>query len=150
MRRPGRAVIRGALGVALIAGVFVAVVPRIASYGAVAHQLALVSVPWLAGLAAAALSDVLTTALPWRAVLPKLSWIGALGFTQASTALTLVLPGGAPLGMALSFGLLRRLRVSAGEAGFAVALTGIWSQAMIFLYPLVGAVLVFGTGRLSG
>jgi uncharacterized membrane protein YbhN (UPF0104 family) len=52
--------------------------------------------------------------------------------------------------MALSFGLLRRLRVSAGEAGFAVALTGIWSQGMIFLYPLVGALLVFSTGQLSG
>lgn len=150
MRRPSRAVLRGALGVALIAGVFAAVVPRIASYGTVAHRLGTVSAPWLAGLAAASLLDVLTTALPWRAVLPRLSWLGALGFTQASTAMTLVLPGGAPLGMALSFGLLRRLRVSAGEAGFAVALTGVWSQGMIFLYPLVGALLVFSTGQLSG
>jgi uncharacterized membrane protein YbhN (UPF0104 family) len=150
MRRSSPAVLRGALGVALIAGVFVAVVPRIASYGTVAHRLGTVSAPWLAGLAAAALLDVLTTALPWRAVLPQLSWLGALGFTQASTAMTIVLPGGAPLGMALSFGLLRRLRVTAGEAGFAVALTGIWSQGMIFLYPLVGALLVFSTGRLSG
>ncbi len=149
MRRPSRAVVRSALGVALIAGVFAAVVPRIASYGTVAHRLGTVSAPWLAGLAAAALADVLTTALPWRAVLPQLSWLGALGFTQASTAMTIVLPGGAPLGMALSFGFLRRLRVTAGEAGFAVALTGIWSQGLIFLYPLVGAVLVFGTGRLS-
>jgi putative heme transporter len=51
--------------------------------------------------------------------------------------------------MALSFGLLRRLRVTAGAAGFAVALTGIWSQVMIFLYPLAGAVLVLGSGDLS-
>ena len=55
MRRPGRAVLRGAVGVALIAGVFAAVVPRIASYGSVAHRLSTVSAPWLAGLAAAAL-----------------------------------------------------------------------------------------------
>lgn len=149
MGRRGRAVLRSALGVALVAGVFAAVVPRIASYGNIAHRLATVSAPWLAALGAGVLLDVLTTALPWKAVLPNLSWIGALGFTQASTAMTLVLPGGAPLGMALSFGLLRRLRVSAGEAGFAVALTGIWSQGMIFLYPLVGAVLVFATGQLS-
>ena len=150
MRRPSRAVLRSALGVAFIAGVFAAVVPRIASYGTVAHRLGTVSAPWLAGLAAAALADVVTTALPWRAVLPQLSWLGALGFTQASTAMTIVFPGGAPLGMALSFGLLRRLRVTAGQAGFAVALTGIWSQGMIFLYPLVGAVLVFASGHLSG
>jgi uncharacterized membrane protein YbhN (UPF0104 family) len=150
MRRPRRAVLRSALGVALIVGVFAAVVPRIASYGSVAHHLATVSAPWAAALAAGALLDILTTALPWRVLLPQLSWPGALGFTQASTALTTVLPGGAPLGMALSFGLLRRLRVTAGAAGFAVALAGIWSQVMIFLYPLLGAALVLGSGDLSG
>ncbi|HJU37242.1 MAG TPA: hypothetical protein VJ716_07490, partial [Gaiellaceae bacterium] len=149
MRRSRRAVLRSALGIAVVAAVYVEVVPRIASYGSVAKHLATVSAPWAAALAATAALDVLTTAFPWRALLPQLSWLGALGFTQASTALTLVLPGGAPLGMALSFGLLRRLRVTAGAAGFAVALTGIWSQVMIFLYPLAGAVLVLGSGNLS-
>jgi len=150
MRRSGRAVLRSAFGVALIAAVFTEIVPRIASYGSVAHRLATVSAPWAVGLAAAAVLDVLSTALPWRALLPQLSWLGALGFTQASTAITTVVPGGAPLGMALSFAFLRRLRVDRGHAAFAVALTGIWSQAMILVYPLVGAALVFGTGRLSG
>ena len=150
MRRSRRAVLRSVLGIGLAAAVFAEVVPRIASYGSVGHQLANVSLPWAAALAVAALLDVLTTALPWRTLLPQLSWLGALGFTQASTALTLVLPGGAPLGMAISYGLLRRLRVTAGAAGFAVALTGIWSQVMILLYPLVGAALVFSSGDLSG
>jgi uncharacterized membrane protein YbhN (UPF0104 family) len=149
MRRR-RAVLRSALGIALVVGVFAAILPRIASYGSVAHHLATVSAPWAAGLAAAAVLDVLTAALPWRVLLPQLPWTAALGFTQASTALTLVLPGGAPLGMAFSFAFLRRLQVRAGAAGFAVALTGIWSQVMIFLYPLVGAVLVLGSGDLSG
>lgn len=149
MRRSRRAVLRSALGIATIAAVYTEVVPRIASYGSIAKQLGTVSAWWGAGLAAAVALDVITTALPWRALLPQLTWLGAIGFTQASTALTLVLPGGAPLGMALSFGLLRRMRVSAGGAGFAVALTGIWSQVMILLYPLVGAVLVLGSGNLS-
>jgi len=149
MRRSRRAVLRSVLGIGLAAIVFAEIVPRIASYGSVAKQLANVSWPWAVALAVAAALDVLTTALPWRALLPQLSWLGALGFTQASTALTIVLPGGAPLGMAISFGFLRRLRISAGEAGFAVALTGIWSQVMILLYPLVGALLVFGSGNLS-
>ena len=149
MRRPRRALLRSALGVALAVLVFVEVVPRIASYGSVAHRLGKISTGWAVALATAALLDVLTAALPWRALLPQLSFFGALGFTQASTALTLVLPGGAPLGMAISFGFLRRLRVSRGQAAFAVALTGIWSQATIFVYPLVGALLVFATGDLS-
>jgi putative heme transporter len=150
MRRSRRAVLRSVLGIGLAVAVFVEVVPRIASYGSVASQLRTVSAPWGVALAAAAALDILTAALPWQALLPQLSWLGALGFTQASTALTTVFPGGAPLGMALSFGLLRRLRVTAGAAGFAVALTGIWSQVMILLYPLAGAALVFSSGRLTG
>src|ERR1700756_5527454 len=122
-------------------------VPRIASYGSVAHQLATVSVACIAALAAGALLDIVTAALPWQAVLPQLRFLPALAFTQASTALTTVLPGGAPLGMALSFAFLRRLRIDAGAAGLAVALTGIWSQVMILVYPLVGAVLVLATGQ---
>jgi putative heme transporter len=147
---PWKRVIRIVAGVALAAVVYLVVFPRIASYGAVGHRLATISAPWIAGLAAASLLDVVTTAPPWRVLLPQLSWLGALGFTQASTALTAVLPGGAPLGMAVSFGLLKRLRVGSGPAGFAVALTGIWSQGLILVYPLAGAVLVLGSGRLSG
>jgi putative heme transporter len=149
MRSRRRAVLRFALGIALAAVVFAEILPRIASYGSVAHRLATVSAAWAVALAAATLLDILTTALPWQAVLPQLSFVGALAFTQASTALTTLLPGGAPLGMALSFAFLRRLRVDRGAAGFAVAVTGIWSQVMILVYPLVGAILVFATGQLS-
>src|SRR6478736_3077874 len=146
MRSSRRAVLRFALGVALAAAVFVEVVPRIASYGSVAHRLATVSWPWIAALTAASLLDIATTALPWQAVLPQLRFVAALAFTQASTALTTVLPGGAPLGMAISFGFLRRLRVDRGAAAFAVAVTGIWSQVMILVYPLVGAIFVPASG----
>jgi len=149
MRRRGWAVLRSVLGVALVIAVFAEIVPRIASYGSVADQLATISAAWAVALAASALVDVLSTPLPWQAVLPQLPFIGALAFTQASTALTTVLPGGAPLGMAISFGFLRRMRVGAGQAGFAVAVTGIWSQVMILIYPLVGALLVFATGHLT-
>jgi putative heme transporter len=149
MRSSRRAVLRFALGIAVGIAVFVEILPRIASYRSVAHQLGTVSWPWIVALVAASLFDIATTALPWQAVLPQLSFVAALAFTQASTALTTVLPGGAPLGMALSFGFLRRLRVDRGAAGFAVAVTGIWSQVMILIYPLVGSLLVFATGELS-
>ena len=145
-----RTLLQLGLGIGVAVAVFLFVFPRIASYGSVGHRLGMVSAPWIAGLAVGALLDVATTAPPWRVLLPQISWFGALGFTQGSTALTSVLPGGAPLGMALSFGLLKRLRVGSGEAGFAVALTGIWSQGLILLYPLVGALLVLSTGKLTG
>ncbi len=145
-----RLALRFGVGLALAAVVFFVVLPRIASYGSVGNRLSAVSAGWAAALAAGAILDILVTALPWRVLLPQLSWPAALGFTQASTAVTAVVPGGAPLGMAISFGLLRRLRVGAGEAAFAVGLAGLWSQVMILVYPLAGAVLVLGTGHLSG
>jgi uncharacterized membrane protein YbhN (UPF0104 family) len=149
MRSRRRAVLRFALGVALAAAVFAEILPRIASYGSVLHQLGKVSPAWIAALAAGSLIDIVTTAFPWMAVLPQLPFLSALAFTQASTALTTLLPGGAPLGMAISFGFLRRLRVDRGHAAFAVAVTGIWSQVMILVYPLIGSILVFATGQLS-
>jgi uncharacterized membrane protein YbhN (UPF0104 family) len=150
MGRRRRVLLRGALGVALAAIVFFVVLPRIASYGSVGNRLSAVSTGWAVALAAGAILDILVTAPPWRVLLPQLSWPAALGFTQASTTVTAVVPGGAPLGMAISFGLLRRLRVGAGEAAFAVGLSGLWSQVLILVYPLAGAVLVLGTGHLSG
>ena len=77
MRRSRRAVLRSALGIALAAVVFVEVVPRIASYGSVGKQLETVSAAWAVALAVAAALDVITTALPWRALLPQACYGGS-------------------------------------------------------------------------
>ena len=105
MRSRRRAVLRFALGLALAAIVFAEVVPRIASYGSVGNRLATVSLPWAPGLAAAALLDIVTTRCRGERFCRSSRCIGALAFTQASTALTTPAAGGAALGMALSFGL---------------------------------------------
>ena len=78
MRSRRRAVLRFALGVALAAAVFALVLPRIASYGDVIHQLGTISAAWAVGLGAATLLDVVTTAFPWMAVLPQLNPRGVL------------------------------------------------------------------------
>jgi len=150
MRRRRRLVLRSLLAAGLVAAAYAWAVPQVASYGSVGDTLATVSAGWAAALAAAAVLDVLTSSLPWRVLLPQLSWLDTIGFTQASTSLQTFVPGGAPVGMAISFGLLRRLRVSAGAAGFAIALVGIWGQVTILLYPVAGLLLVLATGRLTG
>lgn len=150
MRRRRRLVLRSAVAAAIVAAAYVWVLPQIASYGSVGARLATVSAAWGAALAAVAILDVLSSALPWRTLLPELSWLDAIGFTQASTSLQTFVPGGAAAGVGISFGILRRLGVGAAAAGFAVALVGVWSQVTIFLYPVVGLVLVLGTGELTG
>lgn len=150
MRRRRRLVLRSLLAAALIAAAFAWAVPQIAGYGSVGARLATVSAAWAAALAAVALLDVLSSSLPWRALLPELPWLDAVGFTQASTSLQTFAPGGAPVGVGISFGILRRLGVGTAAAGFAVALVGVWSQITIFLYPVIGLVLVLATGAFSG
>ena len=124
--------------------------PQIASYGSVGDRLATVSAWWAVALGVLAILDVLSSSLPWRTLLPELPWLDAIGFTQASTSLQNFVPGGAPVGVGISFGILRRLGIGAGAAGFAVALVGIWGQVTIFVYPVIGLVLVLATGELTG
>lgn len=138
----------GALSLAIVAAVFVFALPAIARYGPVWSELRSLRPSWLAGLAAAVLLNALTSALPWRVLLPGLSFVSALRITQASTALITVLPGGAPTGMALSFAMLRTRRVGREAAGLTVALTGIWSQLSTFLFPVIGLVAVSAGGSL--
>jgi uncharacterized membrane protein YbhN (UPF0104 family) len=139
-----------ALSAAFIAVAYAFVLPTIARYGAVWQRLSMLSAGWIALLVVAAVLNVVTFAFPWMAVLPRLGFRAALEMTQASTALIMVVPGGAPMGMAISFGMLRSHKVSARAAGFAVALTGIWNQLSVFLFPVVALALVAAGESLPG
>lgn len=124
-----------------IAGVVYALaLPAFAKYSAVGAQLGKLPPGWSAGVAAAVAVNISTSAFPWMAALPTLGFLSALRITQASTALITVLPGGAPVGMALSFALARSIGIDRAQTALAVALTGIWSQLSTFLFPVVAVV----------
>jgi uncharacterized membrane protein YbhN (UPF0104 family) len=112
------------------------------------RQLSTLSPAWVAILVVATALNIATFAFPWMVVIPGLGFLSALRVTQASTALISVVPGGAPMGMAITFGMLRSRRVPARDAGFAVALTGLWNQVAIFIFPVFALGLVAGAGRL--
>ena len=122
--------------------VFALALPSIARYGAVWSELRSLRLLWRAVLAAAVLSNTVTSALPWRVLLPRLGMVSALRITQASTALITLLPGGAPAGMALSFAMLRSRRIDSRAAALTVALTGIWSQLSTLAFPVVALAAV--------
>src|SRR5579884_3224286 len=125
---------------AIVVAVFAFALPSITRYGAVWADLRSLTPLWLGGLVAAVLVNSLTSALPWRVLLPRLGFLSALAITQASTALITILPGGAPAGMALSFAMLRTRRIDRTSAGMTVALSGIWSQLSTFFFPVVASL----------
>jgi uncharacterized protein (TIRG00374 family) len=142
-RRPGRRQLIGlGLGIAVVAATFVFVLPRIADYGEVWAVVKDLSWQQIGVLLLATLLNVVTFAPPWMAALPNLGFRRALVLTQASTASTYIAPGGAAVGVALAYAILRGWGFAAGPVGLATAVTGIWNQLALLGFPAVALALL--------
>lgn len=142
MSRRARNLLLGALGLAVVIVTFAVVLPKIASYSDVWRVLRTLDTWWILALAATVVLNVVTYVPPWMLALPGLRFRQALPFTQASTALTYVAPGGGLVGMAGSYGLLRTWGFGPNEVARAVTVTGIWNQLANLLLPVVAVMLL--------
>lgn len=131
----------GVVGIAVIVATFVFVLPRVADYRDVWDVVQTLSWQWLVALAVAVMLNVVTFAPPWQVALPGLRFIPALTMTQASTALSIVAPGGVAVGMAGQVGILRGWGFDGGAVARAVTLASLWNQFANLFYPVVA---VFG------
>ena len=132
----------GAAGVLVIGAVFVFVLPRIADYRDVWAVLETLDWTDLLALVAVTVLNLVTFAPPWMVALPGLGFRQAFVLTQASTALAIVSPAGAAVGMAGSYSMLRSWGFTAAPVGLAVAVTGVWNQLANLAFPIVGLALL--------
>lgn len=139
----------GALVAGFVLATFAFFLPRIADYRDVWDVVTNLSWPWLLGLAGATALNLATFPPPWQASLPGLQYWPAFMMTQASTALSIVVPAGAAVGLAGSYGMLRSLGFPAREVGRAVTLTGLWNQFANLSYPIVALFLLTVAGEES-
>jgi uncharacterized protein (TIRG00374 family) len=146
LRSRRRQIIGGAIAVAVVAGTFVFVLPRIADYRDVWGVVKTLTWPELLALAVVTLVNLLTYAPPWQAALPGLRFRQAFIVTQASTASTYVAPGGFAPGMAVSALMLRGWGFSGRPVTLAVTVTGVWNQLVIFGFPVVALGLLTAEG----
>jgi uncharacterized membrane protein YbhN (UPF0104 family) len=93
--------------------------PRIADYGDVWGEIHQLSWQWLVVLGLATLLNLATYGPPLMAALPGLSYFHASRVTLASTALSVIAPGGAAAGMATTVAMLRRGAPRAASSRFA-------------------------------
>jgi uncharacterized protein (TIRG00374 family) len=146
-RRTGlRRAVGIAVGIAVLVLTFVFVLPRIASYGEVWDVVKTLSWESLGALAAATVVNLVTFAPPWMVALPGMRFRQAFVVTQASTASTYVAPGGAAVGMATSFAMLRAWGFRASDVTLAVAVTGAWNQLAMLGFPAIALALLTLTG----
>ena len=125
-----------------MAAVFAFVLPRIADYGEVWGVVERLSWKQIVALLLATLLNLATFAPPRMAALPQLGFRRAFVVTQASTASTYLAPGGAAVGVALSYAMLRGWGLPAHSVALAAALTGIWNQFALLGFPAVALALL--------
>ena len=129
-----------ALGAAVVAATFLLVLPKIANYGDVWVVVKELSWPAIAGLALVTFLNVATYAPPWQAALPGLRFGEALAFSQAVSASGYA-PGGAAVGLALAFAMLRR-RFPPRTVALGISLMTIWNQFTLLGLPSLAVVLL--------
>src|SRR5262249_47560594 len=71
-----------------------------------------------------------------------LSFTQAFTVTQASTALSIVVPGGIAVGVAGSYGILRKWGFAVNDVARAITLTGLWNQFLNLSFPIVAVFLL--------
>jgi putative heme transporter len=145
-RRPVRRIALALVGAIFAIVTFAYLLPQIADYRDVWAVVRGLSWPWALALAAATVLNLLTFAPPWMVALPGLDFRSALALTQASTALSIVVPGGAAVGIAGSYGVLRRWGFPSREIARAVTVTGLWNQSANLSYPIIAVFLLSVTG----
>ena len=80
------------------------------------------------------------------AALPGLSYLHATRVTLASTAMSMVAPGGAAVGMASSFAMLKAWGFKGRPVGLAVVVTRVWNQLVILGLPIIALAGVAAEG----
>jgi uncharacterized protein (TIRG00374 family) len=142
-----RRIALGAVGLGIVVATFVYFLPTIANYGEVWDVVKELSWPWVGALLAATALNLVTFAPPWMIVLPGLRFVPAMQLTQASTALSTVVPGGPAAGVAGAFGILRRWGFATRDVARAVTLTGLWNQLLNLSFPIVAVFLLTISGE---
>jgi uncharacterized membrane protein YbhN (UPF0104 family) len=145
-RRPWRRYALGAVGLVFVVVTFAYFLPKIADYRDVWGIVRDLSWPWIVALLAVTALNILTFAPPWIAALPGLRFRDALALTQIATAISIVVPAGAAVGIAGAYGILRRWGFAPREIARAVTLVSLWNQFANLSYPIVAVFLLTATG----
>lgn len=145
-RRSTRRLVLLVLGLLFAVATFMYLLPRIADYRDVWGVLEALTWPWILALAGTTILNLVTATHPWQVALPGLRFRDAFALKQVSTALTIAVPGGAAVGIAGSWEVLRNWGFQARDSGRAVTLVSLWNQFANLSFPVIAVILltVFG------
>ena len=130
------------VSIAVVVGIFVGVMPRIANYGDVWATIQDLSTLEVATLVIVGLWNLLTYWFVLPAALPGLRVREAAVVNQASTAISNTLPAGGALGVGVTVSMLSSWGFTVGTIGRAAVVTGVWNNFVKLGMPVLALVLV--------
>jgi uncharacterized membrane protein YbhN (UPF0104 family) len=138
------------LAVVVVAACFVYAIPKFASYSEVWTEVKTMT-PFEIGLLLLATALNLVTYW-WQNMvsIPNLSLWKAAVNNQTSTSVANTMPGGAYVGLAVSYEMYRAWGFKGSDVGVSVAVTSVLNIYAKLLLPLVALALIVLTGRANG
>lgn len=144
-RSPVRRIVSGAISLAIVGGIFVFAIPKVANYGEVLTAFG--SLTWLelVSLIAATVFNLFSYWLANMAALPGLRLGHAAVLTQTTTSVANTLPGGGAIAVGLTYTILRSWGFTGTDVALYVGVTGIWNIFVKLALPVLSIVfLVIG------
>lgn len=143
-------ILKAALAVAIVVGIFVGVLPKITDMREVwRHLRDIGALAWFA-LAAATLWNQVTYWWVTMAALPGLSFGQAATVNLSSTAVANTVPAGGGVGVGVSTAMLASWDFTPGEIGRYVLVTAVWNNFVKLGMPIVALGLLALTGGGNG
>ena len=143
-----RQVIKAVLSLVLVVAIFYFLLKRIDPAEVWAEIRAMT---WLelAILAAIAVWNLLTYAFVWMTVAPGLSFGRAMVMTQSTTAISNTVPGGAAIGIGMTYSMFGQWGYSRSRTTTAVLVSGVWNSFIKLALPVFALAVVALQGRVS-
>ena len=148
-RKRVTAALRAIISTAIVAGIFLGVLPRIADYGEV--WATVIDMTWLeiATLALMTLWNIVTYWFVMVAALPGLRYGQAAVVNQGSTAISNTLPGGGAIGVGVTYAMYTSWGFTAAAITRSVVVSGIWNNFVKLGLPVVALALLAILGDAS-
>lgn len=142
-------VVQAVVSLALVVGIFVFAIPRIADYSDVWRTVQDLTPLEVGSLVAATVFNLFTYWLANMAALPGLRLGQAAVVTQTTTSVANTIPAGGAVAVGLTYQILGSWGFSASSISLYVLVTGIWNVFLKLGLPVVALGLLAITGELT-
>ncbi|MGB5169204.1 MAG: YbhN family protein [Acidimicrobiia bacterium] len=146
---PWKRIVQALVSLAIVAGIFLGVMPLIADYGDVFDTIRAMTSLEIGSLVAFGLWNLMTYWFVLTAALPGLRLREAAVVNQASTAVSNTLPGGGVIGVGVSVAMLTSWGFTIGSIGRSAVVTGIWNNFVKLGMPVLALALLALDGELT-